>query len=88
MIYSVEKMLGEHIDKISGIGRSDVENASADAKMALESNDKRTIYQACERLTQASHKAGATALAQHSRVPGRADAWPTRSIYPGKGWVV
>ena len=56
MVYSVEKMLREHGDKISGSERGDVENAVADAKKALESNDKKTMDQARERLTQASHK--------------------------------
>src|SRR3954451_18229084 len=40
MIYQIEKMLKEHGDKISGSERGDVENALADAKKALESNDK------------------------------------------------
>ena len=56
MVYGVEKMLREHGDKISGSERGDVENAVADAKKALESNDKKTMDQARERLTQASHK--------------------------------
>ena len=56
LTYSVGKMLSEHGDKISGTGRGEVENAIADAKRALESSDKRTMDQACERLTQASHK--------------------------------
>src|SRR2546429_798584 len=56
MVYSVEKMLREQGDKISGSERGDVENAIADAKKALESNDKRSMDQARERLTQASHK--------------------------------
>jgi molecular chaperone DnaK len=56
LVYSVEKMLGEHGDKISGAERGEVENTTADAKKALESNDKRAMDQARERLTQASHK--------------------------------
>ena len=56
MVYSVEKMLREHGDKISGSERGDVENAVADAKKALESNDKSQMDKARERLTQASHK--------------------------------
>ena len=40
MVYSVEKMLKEQGEKISGSDRGDVENAIADAKKALESNDK------------------------------------------------
>jgi molecular chaperone DnaK len=54
--YSVEKMLREHGDKIAQSDRGDVENAVADAKRALESNDKQTMDRARERLTQASHK--------------------------------
>jgi molecular chaperone DnaK len=56
LVYSVEKMLREHGDKISGSERGDVENAVADAKKALESNDKAQMEKARETLTQASHK--------------------------------
>ncbi|MBZ5598349.1 MAG: molecular chaperone DnaK [Acidobacteriia bacterium] len=56
MVYGVEKMLREHGDKISGSERGDVENAVADAKKALESNDKGQMDKARENLTQASHK--------------------------------
>ncbi|HEY1730260.1 MAG TPA: molecular chaperone DnaK [Terriglobales bacterium] len=56
LVYSVEKMLRENGDKILASERGDVENAIADSKKALESNDKRQMDQARERLTQASHK--------------------------------
>jgi len=56
LIYSVERMLRENGDKISGAERGDIENAIADAKQALNSNDKRQMDQARERVTQASHK--------------------------------
>src|SRR3954447_1772405 len=56
MVYSVEKMLKEHGDKISGSERGDVENAIADAKKTLESGDKAAMEKARETLTQASHK--------------------------------
>jgi molecular chaperone DnaK len=56
MVYNIEKMLKEHGDKISGSERGDVENALADAKKALESNDKSQMEKARERLTAASHK--------------------------------
>src|SRR2546426_27882 len=56
MVYNVEKMLREQGEKISSSEAGDVENAVADAKKALESNDKRSMDQARERLTQASHK--------------------------------
>jgi len=56
MVYNVEKMLRENGDKISGSERGDVENAVADAKKALESNDKAQMDKARENLTKASHK--------------------------------
>jgi molecular chaperone DnaK len=56
MVYQIEKMLKEQGDKISGSDRGDVENAIADAKKALESNDKVQMDRARETLTQASHK--------------------------------
>jgi len=56
MVYNIEKMFREHGDKISGDERQQVENALADAKKALESNEKSQMDSARERLTQASHK--------------------------------
>src|SRR6516162_4297642 len=56
MVYSIEKMLREHGDKISGQERSDVENALADAKKSLEGTDAAAMNKARENLTQASHK--------------------------------
>jgi molecular chaperone DnaK len=56
MVYNVEKMLREQGDKISGSDRGDVENTIADAKKALESNDKSSMDKARETLTKASHK--------------------------------
>jgi molecular chaperone DnaK len=56
MVYQIEKMLKEQGEKISGSDRGDVENALADAKKALESNDKTQMERARQTLTQASHK--------------------------------
>src|SRR5258705_402368 len=56
LVYNIEKMLRESGDKISGSDRGDVENAIADAKKALESNDKAQMDKARETLTKASHK--------------------------------
>ncbi|MEP6645265.1 MAG: molecular chaperone DnaK [Acidobacteriaceae bacterium] len=56
MVYSVEKMLRENGDKISGSERGDIENAIADAKKTLEGTDKAAMDKARETLTQASHK--------------------------------
>jgi molecular chaperone DnaK len=54
--YNLERMLREQGDKISPSDRGELENAIADARRALDSNDKRTMDQARERLTQVSHR--------------------------------
>lgn len=82
MIYQMEKMLREQGDKVPASERGDVENAIADAKKALESNDKRTMDQARERLTQASHKLAEQMYkaAQQQAAPG---AGPSAGAPPG-----
>jgi molecular chaperone DnaK len=56
LVYSVEKMLREQGDKISGSERGELENAVAHAKQALSSNNKAAMDKALEHLTQTSHK--------------------------------
>src|ERR1700694_2309907 len=56
LVYSVEKMLREQGDKISGAEKSEVESAVTDAKKALEGTDASAMKAALERLTTASHK--------------------------------
>jgi molecular chaperone DnaK len=82
LVYSVEKMLREQGDKISGSERGDVENAVADAKKALESNDKQQMDQARERLTQASHKL-AEQMYKATQPQGAQGAGPSAGPPPG-----
>jgi molecular chaperone DnaK len=82
MVYGVEKMLREHGDKISGSERGDVENAVADAKKALESNDKSQMDKARERLTQASHKL-AEQMYKAAQPQGAPGAGPTPGTEAG-----
>jgi len=84
MIYSVEKMLREQGDKISGSERGEVENAIADAKKALESNDKRSMDQARERLTATSHRL-AEQMYKAAQPQGTAGAGPTPSGASSQG---
>jgi molecular chaperone DnaK len=56
LVYSVEKMLREQGDKIPGAERGKVENALADARQSLESNNKATMDKARESLTEVSHQ--------------------------------
>jgi len=88
LVYSVEKMLREQGDKISGSERGDVENAIADAKKALESNDKAAMDKARETLTQASHKLAEQMYkaAQAQAAPGTATgAGPSTGAGPTPG---
>jgi len=84
LVYSVEKMLREQGDKISGSERGDVENAIADAKKALESNDKKSMDQARERLTQASHKL-AEQMYKAAQPQGGPEAGPSAGAGPAAG---
>ena len=88
MVYNIEKMLREHGDKISGSERGDVENAVADAKKALESNDKATMDRARENLTKASHKLAEQMYKAAQAQPGPqagAGAGPAAGSHGGDG---
>ena len=74
MVYSVEKTLKEHGDKISGDEKSSVEAALTDAKKALEGSDGAAMNTAREKLMQASHKL-AEVMYKASQTPP--DAGPT-----------
>src|SRR5262249_947574 len=76
MIYQMEKMLKEQGDKISGSERGDVENALADAKKAVESNDKAQMEKAREALTQASHKLAEQMYKAAQSQPGQTGPMP------------
>jgi molecular chaperone DnaK len=80
MVYNIEKMFREHGDKISGDERQQVENALADAKKALESNNKAQMDAARDRLTQASHK---LAEQMYKATAQQAQAGPQAGPTPG-----
>ncbi|HMD99057.1 MAG TPA: molecular chaperone DnaK [Terriglobia bacterium] len=56
LVYSAEKMLKEHRDKVSEADAKDIEAAIEEAKKAIQGNDSGKIQAAVERLTTASHK--------------------------------
>ena len=56
LVYSTEKMLAENRDKIADADAANIEEAIAETKQALESEDLDRIQAATEKLTQASHK--------------------------------
>jgi len=85
MVYQIEKMLKEQGDKISGSDRGEVENAVADAKKALESNDKAQMDRARETLTQASHKLAEQMYKATQAPPPGAGAAPGSEAGPAPG---
>ncbi|MEM1203632.1 MAG: molecular chaperone DnaK [Acidobacteriota bacterium] len=60
LVYSTEKSLGEHKDKLDEADVSKLESAIADAKKALEGDDLEALEGAQQALLEASHK-----LAEH-----------------------
>ncbi|MCC6486407.1 MAG: molecular chaperone DnaK [Candidatus Hydrogenedentes bacterium] len=56
LIYSTEKTLREHGDKVSGAEKEAIEAAMKDLRSALEGSDVSAIERATETLMQASHK--------------------------------
>jgi len=56
LIYTTEKTLKEHGDKVDAMTRSSIENAIADLKEAVKGEDTDLIRKKIEALTSASHK--------------------------------
>ena len=56
LIYSTEKTLKEHGDKVDAQTRSSIENAISDLKEASKGDDVDAINKKMEALTTASHK--------------------------------
>jgi molecular chaperone DnaK len=81
-IYGLEKMVREQGDKVSGSERGELENAIADARKALDSNDKRTMDQSRERLTQVSHRV-AEQMYKAAQPQGAPAAAPGPEAVPG-----
>lgn len=56
LIYTIEKTVKEHGDKVEAALKTDVEKALTDAKAVLESKDEAALKDATEKLTTASNK--------------------------------
>jgi len=70
MIYSTERTLSEHKDKIDAATLSDIESALADAKGKLDSTDTKEINEAYDRLVKSSHKLAEVMYQQASQSSG------------------
>jgi molecular chaperone DnaK len=56
LVYNTQKTYDEHKEKLGAAEKGQVEEALAEARKALESDDTAALERAAERLTQASHK--------------------------------
>src|SRR6195256_2671938 len=85
LVYNVEKLLREHGDKISGSDRGEVENAVADAKKALDSNDKNQMDRARDHLMQVSNKLSEQMYRAASQSQGSAGTRGNSGTRPAQG---
>jgi len=81
MLYSVEKMLKEHRDKIGEADAAKVEEAVAEMRKAMEAGGKDAIQSAMDKLNTASHKLAeamykSSSAAAGAQAPGSADGQP------------
>jgi molecular chaperone DnaK len=70
MIYSTEKTLADHRDKVDASTASEIEAAVAEAKGKLDSNDASEINAAYDRLVKSSHKLAEIMYQQTSQQGG------------------
>ncbi|MDP2969892.1 MAG: Hsp70 family protein, partial [Deltaproteobacteria bacterium] len=75
LIYTTEKSMREHGDKIDSADKQNIEDAIAKAKKAMESNDLNMIKSTQEELTRSSHKLAEAMYAKASQ-KGAAGAGP------------
>jgi molecular chaperone DnaK len=93
LVYSTERTLAEHGSKLSDEDRKAVDEALAETKEALKSDDVGRITQAQEKLTRASHKLAEVMYQQASQpgpgaAPGGGQGAPGQAAGPKEGEVV
>ena len=76
LLYTTEKMLSEHSDKIAAVDRTAIEDTATELRKALEGTSTTGIESAAEKLTQATHRLAeamyAATPAQHHAASGGA----------------
>jgi molecular chaperone DnaK len=72
MIYSTEKTLSEHRDKVDASTATEIEAAVAEAKGKLEASDAGEINAAYDKLVKSSHKLAEIMYQQASQAAGQA----------------
>ena len=76
LVYSVEKMLNENRDKISGADVSNLESTISEARKAMETGGVDNLKRATENLTKSSHKLAEVMYQQAGAQPGGAQQPP------------
>jgi len=74
MVYTTEKSLKEHGDKIDAVEKGDIENKLTELKKLMEGEDAEAIKKATEELAQASHKLAEAMYAKKEGAEGEAAA--------------
>ncbi len=77
MVYSTEKMLKEHRDKVPDSDAKTIEAAIEEAKKAIQGGDTSTITAAVDKLTQASHRLAEAMYKQAGTAPPGAEVPPS-----------
>ncbi|PLX89724.1 MAG: molecular chaperone DnaK [Desulfuromonas sp.] len=77
LVYTTEKSLKEHSEKIDSDTKKQIEDALEELKKALEGDSKDEIQQKTEALAQASHKLAEVMYAQAQQEQGAGDATGT-----------
>jgi len=91
LIYNTEKTLNEHRSKLGEAEAKALDNAIAEGKKALESEDAERMKQAAQAIMQASHKMAEILYQQHAQPqppgagPGQPGAKPAGGDGKGKG---
>jgi molecular chaperone DnaK len=94
LVYSTERTLGEHGSKLAEADRKAIDDALAEAKEALKTDDLSRMQQAQENLTRAAHKLAEIMYreSQGQAQPGAGAAGPTAGSHgtggPKEGEVV
>jgi len=87
LVYSTEKLLAEHKDKLPAAQLAETEEAVKEAKRALEEGRREAMEKAHERLTRASHRL-AEEIYRHTGSTAASQAAGASTPPPAEGEVV
>ena len=85
LVYSTEKTLQEHGDRLDPNSRSQVEQVLATLKQAMNGNDAAEIRRLTEELTRISHTMTASMYSHHNQQAHSSGAQPGPGTGPGTG---